>query len=216
MVELHDVRVTYANGEGIDQISFAVAPGELVFLVGPSGAGKSTVLKTVYMDQMPAEGHVIVGDYNSLFIKKGEIPFLRRKIGIVFQDFRLFADRDVFENVAFTLEVIGARQKEIKRRVLRALADVGLSHKARKMPDEISGGEQQRVAIARAIVNEPLLLLADEPTGNLDPETAAGIMEVLLRINTRGTSVLMATHNYDMVRRYQGRIIQINNGRLLS
>ncbi|HOT95894.1 MAG TPA: cell division ATP-binding protein FtsE [bacterium] len=216
MVELHDVRVTYANGEGIDQISFAVAPGELVFLVGPSGAGKSTVLKTVYMDQLPAEGHVIVGDYNSLFIKKGEIPFLRRKIGIVFQDFRLFADRDVFENVAFTLEVIGARQKEIKRRVLRALADVGLSHKARKMPDEISGGEQQRVAIARAIVNEPLLLLADEPTGNLDPETAAGIMEVLLRINTRGTSVLMATHNYDMVRRYQGRIIQINNGRLLS
>ncbi|HQI50295.1 MAG TPA: cell division ATP-binding protein FtsE [bacterium] len=216
MVELHDVRVTYANGEGIDQISFAVAPGELVFLVGPSGAGKSTVLKTVYMDQLPAEGHVIVGDYNSLFIKKGEIPFLRRKIGIVFQDFRLFADRDVFENVAFTLEVIGARQKEIKRRVLRALADVGLSHKARKMPDEISGGEQQRVAIARAIVNEPLLLLADEPTGNLDPETAAGIMEVLLRINTRGTSVLMATHNYDMVRRYQGRIIQMNNGRLLS
>ncbi len=216
MVELQNVRVTYANGEGIDQISLAVAPGELVFLVGPSGAGKSTVLKTVYMDQLPAEGHVIVGDYNSLFIKRSEIPYLRRKIGIVFQDFRLFADRDVFENVAFTLEVIGTRQKEIKRRVLRALADVGLSHKARKMPDEISGGEQQRVAIARAIVNEPVLLLADEPTGNLDPETAAGIMEVLLRINTRGTSILMATHNYDMVRRYQGRIIQINNGRLIS
>ncbi|HNW59242.1 MAG TPA: cell division ATP-binding protein FtsE [bacterium] len=216
MVELHEVRVTYANGEGIERITLSVAPGELVFLVGPSGAGKSTVLKTIYMERLPAEGHVVVGEYNSLFIKKGEIPYLRRRIGIVFQDFRLFADRDVFENVAFTLEVIGARQKEIKRRVLRALADVGLSHKARKMPDEISGGEQQRVAIARAIVNEPVLLLADEPTGNLDPETAAGIMEVLLRINTRGTSILMATHNYEMVRRYQGRIIQINNGRLVA
>jgi cell division transport system ATP-binding protein len=168
------------------------------------------------MDKQPAEGHVVVGDYNSLFIRKSEVPFLRRKLGIVFQDFRLFADRDVFDNVAFTLEVIGARQKEIKRRVLRALADVGLSHKARKMPDELSGGEQQRVAIARAIVNEPLLLLADEPTGNLDPETAAGIMDVLLRINTRGTSILMATHNYDMVQRYRGRIIKINNGRLVA
>jgi len=216
MVELQSVRVTYANGEGIDQITFSVAPGEMVFLVGPSGAGKSTVLKTIYMDKQPAEGHVVVGDYNSLFIRKSEIPFLRRKLGIVFQDFRLFADRDVFDNVAFTLEVIGARQKEIKRRVLRALADVGLSHKARKMPDELSGGEQQRVAIARAIVNEPLLLLADEPTGNLDPETAAGIMDVLLRINTRGTSILMATHNYDMVQRYRGRIIKINNGRLVA
>jgi len=216
MVELQSVRVTYANGEGIDQITFSVAPGEMVFLVGPSGAGKSTVLKTIYMDKQPAEGHVVVGDYNSLFIRKSEVPFLRRKLGIVFQDFRLFADRDVFDNVAFTLEVIGARQKEIKRRVLRALADVGLSHKARKMPDELSGGEQQRVAIARAIVNEPLLLLAVEPTGNLDPETAAGIMDVLLRINTRGTSILMATHNYDMVQRYRGRIIKINNGRLVA
>ncbi len=216
MVELQSVRVTYANGEGIDQITFSMAPGEMVFLVGPSGAGKSTVLKTIYMDKLPAEGHVVVGDYNSLFIRKSEIPFLRRKLGIVFQDFRLFADRDVFDNVAFTLEVIGARQKEIKRRALRALADVGLSHKARKMPDELSGGEQQRVAIARAIVNEPLLLLADEPTGNLDPETAAGIMDVLLRINTRGTSILMATHNYEMVQRYRGRIIKINNGRLVD
>jgi len=216
MVELQSVRVTYANGEGIDQITFSVAPGELVFLVGPSGAGKSTVLKTIYMDKLPDEGHVVVGSYNSLFIRKGEIPFLRRKLGIVFQDFRLFADRDIFENVAFTLEVIGARQKEIKRLVLRALADVGLSHKARKMPDELSGGEQQRVAIARAIVNEPLLLLADEPTSNLDPDTASGIMEVLLRINTRGTSILMATHNYDMVQRYRGRIIKINNGRLVA
>ncbi len=216
MVELQNVRVTYANGEGIEQITLSVAPGEFVFLVGPSGAGKSTVLKTIYMEKLPAAGHVIVGEYNSLFIRKSDIPFLRRKLGIVFQDFRLFMDRDIFENVAFSLEVIGTRKKEIKRRVLRALADVGLSHKARKMPDEISGGEQQRVAIARAIVNEPALLLADEPTGNLDPETAAGIMEVLLRINTRGTSILMASHNYEMVCRYHGRIVQIKNGRLVA
>lgn len=216
MVELQNVRVTYANGEGIEQISLTVAPGEFVFLVGPSGAGKSTVLKTVYMDRLPAEGHVQVADYNSLYIRSKEIPYLRRKLGIVFQDFRLFADRDIFENVAFALEVTGTGKKEIKRRVLRALADVGLSHKARKMPDELSGGEQQRVAIARAIVNEPVLLLADEPTGNLDPETAAGIMDVLVRINTRGTSILMATHNYEMVRRYRGRVVQIKNGRLVA
>lgn len=216
MVELQNVRVTYANGEGIEQISLTVAPGEFVFLVGPSGAGKSTVLKTVYMDRLPAEGQVQVGEYNSLFIRSKEIPFLRRKLGIVFQDFRLFADRDIFENVAFALEVTGTGKKEIKRRVLRALADVGLSHKARKMPDELSGGEQQRVAIARAIVNEPVLLLADEPTGNLDPDTAAGIMDVLIRINTRGTSILMATHNYEMVRRYRGRVVQIKNGRLVA
>jgi cell division transport system ATP-binding protein len=216
MVELHNVRVTYANGEGIENINISVLPGEFVFLVGPSGAGKSTVLKTVYMDILPVEGHVRVGTYNSLFLKKSDVPFLRRKLGIVFQDFRLFMDRDIFENVAFTLKVIGTRKKEIKRRVLRALADVGLSHKARKMPHELSGGEQQRVAIARALVNEPFLLLADEPTGNLDPETAAGIMEVLERINIRGTSIIMATHNYEMVRRYRGRVIQIKNGQLVQ
>lgn len=215
MVEMQNVRITYANGEGVEQVNLRVAQGEFVFLVGPSGAGKSTVLKALYMDILPSEGHVRVGNYNSLFIKKREIPYLRRKLGIVFQDFRLFMDRDVFDNVAFTLKVIGTRKKEIKRRVLRALADVGLSHKARKMPYELSGGEQQRVAIARAIVNEPFLLLADEPTGNLDPETAASIMDVLERINTRGTTILMATHNFEMVRRYRGRVVQIKNGQLI-
>ncbi len=215
MVEMQNVRITYANGEGVEQINLRVAQGEFVFLVGPSGAGKSTLLKALYMDILPSEGHVRIGNYNSLFIKKKDIPYLRRKLGIVFQDFRLFMDRDVFDNVAFTLKVIGTRRKEIKRRVLRALADVGLSHKARKMPYELSGGEQQRVAIARAIVNEPFLLLADEPTGNLDPETAASIMDVLERINTRGTTILMATHNFEMVRRYRGRVVQIKNGQLI-
>lgn len=215
MVELQNVRVKYQTGDGIEKVSFTIASGEFLFLVGPSGAGKSTVLKTIYMDVLPDEGHVQVEEYNSLFIREKEIPYLRRKLGVVFQDFKLFNDRDVFRNVAFALEVIGRKNKEIKRRVLRALADVGLSHKARKLPQELSGGEQQRIAIARAIVNEPYILLADEPTGNLDPYTSAGIMDVLERINARGTSVLMATHNYDLVKKYNRRVVRIENGKLL-
>jgi cell division transport system ATP-binding protein len=215
MIELHNVTVHYSTGDGIEQISFHVAPGELVFLVGPSGAGKSTVLKTIYLDERPSEGHVVVGDYNSLNITDKEIPFLRRRLGVIFQDFKLLNDRDVFRNVSFVLEVTGKRSKEIKRRVLRALADVGLSHKSRKFPYELSGGEQQRVAIARAIVNEPYILLADEPTGNLDPVTAQDIMEVLVRINLRGTSLLMATHNDDIANHYRGRLVNIKNGRMV-
>jgi cell division transport system ATP-binding protein len=215
MLEFHNVRIKYPTGDGVERISLQIMPGEMVFLVGPSGAGKTTILKAVYMDVKPAEGHIIVGDYNSLFLKAKEIPYLRRKLGIVFQDFRLLPDRTVFDNVAFVLEVIGKRKKEIKRRVLRALADVGLSHKAQKLTTELSGGEQQRAAIARAIVNEPYILLADEPTGNLDPDTASGIMEVLDRINARGTAILMATHNHEMVKKYRGRIIQIRKGQIV-
>jgi cell division transport system ATP-binding protein len=214
MVELQNVRVRYPTGDGVEHISFTIAPGEFLFLVGPSGAGKSTVLKSIYLDVYPDEGQVIVGEYNSLFLKKKDIPYLRRKLGVVFQDFKLLHDRDIFRNVSLVLEVLGRKNREIKKRVLRALADVGLSHKARKYPIELSGGEQQRVAIARAIVNEPHILLADEPTGNLDPVTAAGIMDILERINTRGTSILMATHNFDMVRKYRGRIIHIENGKI--
>ncbi len=215
MLELHNVKVTYPTGDGVQHISFQVAPGELVFLVGPSGAGKSTVLKTIFLDEWPQEGHVKVGEYNSLFIAQKEIPLLRRRLGVVFQDFKLLNDRDVFRNVSFVLEVIGKKNKLIKRKVLRALADVGLSHKSRKYPDELSGGEQQRVAIARAIVNEPYILLADEPTGNLDPKTASDIMDVLMRIHTRGTSVMMATHNYLAAQKYGGKILRIENGRLI-
>ena len=215
MLELVNVRFTYSTGDGIENISMKIGAGEFVFLVGPSGAGKSTVLKTIYLDVVPHEGHVILGEYNSLYLNKREIPYLRRKLGIVFQDFKLLQDRDVFRNVSIVLEVIGKRTKEIKRKVLRALADVGLSHKSRKYPDELSGGEQQRVAIARAIVNEPYILLADEPTGNLDPQTTTGIMEILDKVNTRGTSILMATHNYEMVKNYRGKMIHIMNGRLI-
>jgi cell division transport system ATP-binding protein len=215
MVELHNVKIKYPTGDGIENVTFKIAPGEIVFLVGPSGAGKSTVLKTIYMEEMPVEGHVSVGEYNSLFIRKKDIPYLRRRLGIVFQDFKLLQDRDVFKNVSFVLEVIGARSKDIKKRVLRSLADVGLSHKSRKYPAELSGGEQQRVAIARAIANEPYLLLADEPTGNLDPDTTAGIMEIFERINARGTAIMMATHNYELVKKYRGRVIRIEKGKIL-
>jgi cell division transport system ATP-binding protein len=215
ILELQNVRLKYPSGDGVEHVSLTVSAGEFVFLVGPSGAGKTTVLKSIYLDMPPTEGHVTVGAYNSLFISKKEIPFLRRKLGIVFQDFKLLSDRDVFRNVAFALEVIGKKNKEIKKRVLRALADVGLSHKSRKYPMELSGGEQQRVAIARAIVNEPYLLLADEPTGNLDPETSADIMSVLNRISSRGTALLMATHNYDLVNSFDHRIVRIENGRIV-
>ena len=215
MIELHNVKVTYSTGDGVEGITFRVGPGEMVFLVGPSGAGKSTVLKTIYLEERPSEGYVVAGEYNSAYIRDKQIPFLRRKLGVIFQDFKLLNDRDVFRNVSFVLEVTGRRSKEIKRRVLRALADVGLSHKSRKFPYELSGGEQQRVAIARAIVNEPYILLADEPTGNLDPQTAREIMELLVRVNARGTSLLMATHNDDVIHHYRGRVVNIRNGRMV-
>jgi cell division transport system ATP-binding protein len=205
----------YPSGDGLDCINIEIKAGEFVFLVGPTGAGKSTVLKLIYFDAFPTEGYVMVDQYNSLHIRPSEIPYLRRKLGIVFQDFKLLEDRDVFENVAFSLRVIGERRKNVKRRTLRALAEVGLSHKSRKMPHELSGGEQQRVAIARAIVNDPVILLADEPTGNLDPKTTVEIMNILDKVNARGTAVLMATHNYELVNRTSKRVVSLKNGRTL-
>jgi cell division transport system ATP-binding protein len=213
MVEVQNLRVLYPNGEGVEQANFSMAAGEFVYLVGPSGAGKTTLLKALHMEVKPAEGYVRIAGFHSGYSKPREIPYLRRGVGIVFQDFRLFSDRDVFDNLAFVLEVVGQNRKEIKKRVLRVLADVGLSHKARQRPQELSGGEQQRVALARAIVNEPMLVLADEPTGNLDPENADRIIRLLQRISSRGATVLMATHNYELVKRYGGRVIYISNGR---
>lgn len=215
MVELHNVTMRYPTGDGIERITLSVNPGEFVFLVGPSGAGKSTVLKMIYMELWPDEGHIVVNGYSSLYTRKRDIPYLRRKLGIVFQDFKLLLDRDVFENVAFALRVTKTKRKEIKKRVLRVLAGVGLSHKRNKMPLELSGGEQQRVAIARALVSDPYILLADEPTGNLDPEVSEGIMELLERVNERGTAVLMATHNYPLVDKHRGRVIRIDRGRII-
>jgi cell division transport system ATP-binding protein len=181
-----------------------------------SGSGKSTLLRLIYMDLMPEKGNVIVGKYNSATISRRAQPYLRRTLGIIFQDFRLLEDRSVYDNVAFTLHVTGIKGKEIRKRVLRALADVGLSHQRNKMMHELSGGEQQRVAVARALVNSPDVLLADEPTGNLDPATSEEILQLLKNINTRGTAVVMATHNYEIVGKVHERILQVENGRVFD
>jgi cell division transport system ATP-binding protein len=212
MVQLYNVSFKYEGGEGLDLINFKMDAAEFVFLTGDSGAGKSTILKLIYMDIFPQTGHVVVSNYNSLTIKKRQIPYLRRKLGIVFQDFKLLHDRDVFANVAFALEVTGARKRDIKKKVLRVLAEVGLNHKRNKMPRQLSGGEQQRVVIARALVNEPFILLADEPTGNLDPTATAEIMALLEKINVRGTAVLMATHNTHLINSQNRRVVKIEKG----
>lgn len=213
MIQLSNVVAMYPGGDGLELVNFSVEPGEFVYLVGPSGAGKSSVLKVIYMDMLPESGFVRVNSYNSLTMKKKHIPYLRRKIGIIFQDFKLLTDRTVFDNVAFSLYVTNTRKRDIKKKVLRVLAEVGLSHKRGKMPLQLSGGEQQRVAIARALVNEPIVLLADEPTGNLDPEASHDIMELLEKINAKGTAVLMATHNYRLVASSRRKVIKIEKGR---
>ncbi len=216
MIVLNTVSAGFADREIFHEVSMKINPGEFVFLIGPTGSGKSTLLKLIYMDVTPTRGTVSVGAYMSAGMTKKQTALLRRSIGIVFQDYRLFEDRSVFENVAFALEVTGARHSEIKRKVMLALGDVGLSHLRYRQPSELSGGEQQRVVIARAMVNSPTFLLADEPTGNLDPATASEIVLLLGTINRRGTGVLMATHNYDVVRKTGGRVIELQNGKIVA
>lgn len=216
MINLSDVSVSFNGNTVLDQVSLQIKPGEFAFLVGQTGSGKSTLLRLMYMDLKPAKGVVTVGKYMSSNIEEGEKPYLRRTLGIIFQDFKLLDDRNIYDNVAFTLHVTGVKSKEIKRRVLHALADVGLSHQKYKMPHELSGGEQQRVVVARALVNDPEFLLADEPTGNLDPATSLEILQLLRDINTRGTAVIMATHNYDLVRRTNERIMQVKGGKVFD
>ncbi len=212
LIKFTNVSIKYPGGSGLEQVNLLVRKGEFVFLVGPTGAGKSTVMRLIAMAERPSEGTVIVGRFNSGNITPKEIPYLRRQLGIVFQDFKLLEDRNVYDNVAFAMIVTGAKQREIKKQVLRVLANVGLSHKRYKMPHELSGGEQQRVAIARALVNGPYVLLADEPTGNLDPATAAEIMDLLEKINARGTAVVMATHNYALVEKACHRVVRLEGG----
>lgn len=192
-------------------MNFTLANGEFVYLIGATGSGKSSFLKLIYRDILPYEGTVHVAGINVTTLKERKVPELRRNLGIVFQDFQLLPDRNVFENVAFSLEVTGKRKKIIKQRVLEVLSMVGLSHRRYDMPDDLSGGEQQRVVIARALANEPRLMLADEPTGNLDPQAAHSIMDLFRQINNRGMAVLMVTHNYDMVKRYPCRTVKIEN-----
>jgi cell division transport system ATP-binding protein len=190
--------------------------GEFIFMIGKSGSGKSTLLQLIYFNILPFSGEVQFDKFNSKTIKADQLPYLRRKLGIIFQDFKLLNDRNIYENLSFILEAIGTPRKEIKRKVASALTDVGLFHRRFSFPKELSGGEKQRIAIARSIVNEPFLILADEPTGNLDPETSSEIVDLLFKINARGTAIIFATHNYEIVKKYQQKIIKIENGRAIK
>ncbi|MDD4334762.1 MAG: cell division ATP-binding protein FtsE [Desulfotomaculaceae bacterium] len=216
MIQLQNVTRTYNNGaKALIDVTVKIKKGEFVFLVGPSGAGKSTLTKLLYREEIPNRGQVILGGKNVVRMRPREIPYLRRKIGMVFQDFRLLPRKTVAENVSFALDVIGASNKEIKRAVPAVLSMVGLTEKADVFPEHLSGGEQQRVCVARAIVNNPVLLIADEPTGNLDPKTSWELMKLFLAINRRGTSIIMATHAWDIVDRMKKRVIEMANGRIV-
>ena len=221
MIELKNVSVSYPLPEGgrksvFENVSMHIRRGEMAYLVGPTGSGKTTLLRLLYMDIKPDSGLIRVADYRSADIKPSEIPFLRRSLGIVFQDFQLLPDRSVFDNVAFVLYVTGKRGKAVQNRVLHVLSRVGLGHKRRRFPHELSGGEQQRVVIARAIVNDPWIVLADEPTGNLDPAVADDIQRLLSGLNRQGMTLLMATHDYRLVRKFPARTLAVMNGQIVE
>ncbi|MCA1065173.1 cell division ATP-binding protein FtsE [Rossellomorea sp. AcN35-11] len=216
MIEMKDVYKQYSNGVmAANGFNVHIKQGEFVYVVGPSGAGKSTFIKMMYREEKPSKGDIIVNGINLAKLKNSRVPYLRRNVGVVFQDFKLLPSLTIYENIAFALEVIEEHPKQIKKRVLEVLDLVGLKHKARMLPDELSGGEQQRVSIARSIVNTPKLVIADEPTGNLDPETSWDIMNIFEEISNRGTTVIMATHNREIVNTIKHRVIAIENGRIV-
>ncbi len=217
MIEFVDVVKAYNTGnKALKGVSMQIEDGEFVFLVGPSGSGKSTIIKLITGEIRPTDGSVEVNGYHLESIRNRQIPMLRRTVGVVFQDFRLIADKTVYENVAFAMRVIGAREHEIRKRVPYVLELVGLENKSRRHPNELSGGEQQRVAIARALVNNPSTIIADEPTGNLDPARSYEIMILLEEINNLGTTVLVVTHEKELVERFTKRVIAIDNGLVIS
>lgn len=216
MLEMRHAGKIYPGGAvALEDINVHIKPGEFVFLVGPSGAGKSTFIRMISREIEPTSGQILVDGVDVMKLKRGDIPYLRRQLGIVFQDFRLLNDRTAFENVAFAMQVIEAPSHKIRKRVNEVLELVGLRDRGDNYPGEMSGGEQQRVAIARAIVNDPLLVIADEPTGNLDPETSKEIMEIFTQINHNGTTIIMATHDKTMVDYMQKRVIALENGRIV-
>jgi cell division transport system ATP-binding protein len=216
MIELQDVSVVYAGERAaLSQVSLRIEKGEFVFIVGPTGAGKSTLLKLLYREEIPTGGKVIVAGQNVTEIRPRDVPFLRRKMGVVFQDFGLLPGKTAFENVAFALRVMGAGRREVRKKVPSALDMVGLTHRCDAFPHQLSGGEQQRIAIARALVNDPPLLLADEPTGNLDPDTSQGIADLLCYINMRGTTVVVATHDKQIVDAARRRVAEFDRGCLV-
>jgi len=216
LIKFINVSKTYKNDViAISNVSFEIESGEFVFIVGPSGAGKSTIIKLLLKEENPTTGNIIINKKDITKLKKKEIPYLRRSMGVVFQDFRLLPNKTVYENVAFAMEVVGALPKDIRRRVPMVLSLVGLSEKAFSYPQQLSGGEQQRVSLARAIVNEPSLLIADEPTGNLDPDTSWEIVKLISEINKRGTTVVMATHAKDIVDVMKKRVIALEKGNVV-
>ena len=217
MIEFLDVVKSYSVGnKALDGVSMSIEDGEFVFLVGPSGSGKSTIIKLITGELKPTSGAVHVNGYSLERIRKREIPYLRRTVGVVFQDFRLIETKTVYENVAFAMRVVGAREKDIRERVPYVLDLVGLDTKSRRHPGELSGGEQQRLAIARALVNNPSTIIADEPTGNLDPVRSLEIMTLLQEINNLGTTVLVVTHEMELVERFGKRVVAIDEGKVIS
>ena len=216
MLIMSDVSKVYPGGSmALQDVNIHIEPGEFVFVVGPSGAGKSTFIKMLFREVLPTTGSIFVNGVDILSLTPKEIPFLRRQLGIIFQDYRLLPDRTVFENVAFAMQVIEAPHRKIKRQVMNVLDLVGLRHRANAYPNELSGGEQQRIAIARAIVNDPVFVIADEPTGNLDPETSWDIMDIFKEINATGTTIVMATHDKEVVDAMGKRVIAIEKGRIV-
>ncbi len=216
MIQMWNVSKTYSNGTiALEDITTRIRKGEFVFVVGSSGAGKSTFIKLIYREEIPSSGMVIIGSKNVNRMRGSQIPLIRRSIGVVFQDFRLLANKTAYENIAFAMEVVEASDKEIKKRVPAVLELVGLKHKAKSLPAQLSGGEQQRVSLARAIVNNPAIVVADEPTGNLDPDNSWEIIRLLEEINQRGTTVVVGTHAKEIVDVLHKRVITIDDGRIV-
>jgi cell division transport system ATP-binding protein len=216
MIEFTEVTKRYGNQDALRDINFTIESGEFVFLVGPSGAGKSTIMKLIYREERATEGMVTVDGIDISTLKDSQVPLLRRRLGVVFQDFKLLPRHTAFDNVAYFLRALGTPPNEVRRRVIGALKVVGLIDKVDAVPEELSGGEQQRVGIARAIVNGPNLVIADEPTGNLDPQSSEEVMNLLLQINQRGTTVLVSTHNLALVEQMQKRVIAIEAGQIVA
>ena len=217
MITFENVSKVYSNGTlALDHVDLQVDKGEFVFIVGSSGAGKSTFLKMIVCEEKPNEGRVIVNDTDVTALRRGQIPYLRREMGIVFQDFRLIDNMNVYDNIAFAMHVVGASAREIRKRVPYMLGLVGLQDKAKCRPGELSGGEQQRVGLARALINNPAIIIADEPTGNVDPALSFEIVDLLSEINRRGTTILLVTHEHSLVKHFHRRVVEIRNGKIVA
>lgn len=217
VIEFRGVSKTYHTGtHALDDVNIRINSGEFVFIVGSSGAGKSTFMKLIMREEKANTGKITVNGFDLMRMRRSQVPMLRRTMGIVFQDFRLIPNMNVFDNVAFAMHVVGASGREVRKVVTNALSKVGLGHKARSMPNELSGGEQQRVGLARALVNNPKLIIADEPTGNVDPNMSYEIVSLLTEINRRGTTILMVTHDHNLVRDFRHRVIMLDGGKIVA